>query len=213
MTSTARPRRDDTGRRDELVAATARVVGREGVAGTTTRKIATEAGVPLGTVHYWFASKDELLEALALEHVARIGRAAAEAAADVTDEDPTASASRTLRAALERESDYSTSEQLALYELTTWALRTPGRADLALRLYGAIRDATASACAPWLARHGGALDADDAHVVTLVAAVYDGLALAMLADPEGTDAAGALVLLARLLGGAARPTGRPDLRG
>ena len=54
-------RRPDDGRRAQLIAAATRVVAREGVAAATTRRIAQEAGVPHGLVHYWFSGKDELL--------------------------------------------------------------------------------------------------------------------------------------------------------
>ena len=38
------------------------MVAREGVANATTRRIAEEAGVPQGLIHYWFSGKDELVE-------------------------------------------------------------------------------------------------------------------------------------------------------
>src|SRR5215469_9316126 len=64
VTTRRSPRRrpDADGRRAELVEAAGRVVARDGVAAATTRRIAEEAGLPHGLVHYWFASKDELLE-------------------------------------------------------------------------------------------------------------------------------------------------------
>src|ERR1700712_2346454 len=55
-------RRPDDGRRAQLIAAATAVVAREGVAAATTRRIAQEAGVPHGLVHYWFSGKDELLQ-------------------------------------------------------------------------------------------------------------------------------------------------------
>src|SRR5262249_29799866 len=48
-------------RRARILAATLRVVGRDGVASITTRKIAREAGVNLSAVHRYFSSKDALL--------------------------------------------------------------------------------------------------------------------------------------------------------
>jgi AcrR family transcriptional regulator len=53
-------------RRAQIIAAALRLVAREGAALVTTRKIAHEASVNLGTLHYLFTSKDALLlEALA----------------------------------------------------------------------------------------------------------------------------------------------------
>ncbi|MGA4946286.1 TetR/AcrR family transcriptional regulator [Streptomyces cinereoruber] len=59
----ARPRRHDPDRRDRLVDAALRVVGRSGIAGLSHRAVAAEADVPLGSTTYHFASLDELLVA------------------------------------------------------------------------------------------------------------------------------------------------------
>jgi AcrR family transcriptional regulator len=48
-------------RHARILAATLRVVGRDGVASITTRKVAQEAGVNLSAVHRYFSSKDTLL--------------------------------------------------------------------------------------------------------------------------------------------------------
>jgi DNA-binding transcriptional regulator YbjK len=58
-----------TGRRAALLEATLRVVARDGPAGASHRAVATEAGVPLGSTTYYFASRDEML-AEALRHAA-----------------------------------------------------------------------------------------------------------------------------------------------
>ncbi|TWP37317.1 TetR/AcrR family transcriptional regulator [Leekyejoonella antrihumi] len=57
-------------RRGELVDATIKVALAEGLEAATVRRIAQEAGVPLGTVHYCFGSKRALLEAV-VEQVAQ----------------------------------------------------------------------------------------------------------------------------------------------
>ncbi|CAG7844856.1 HTH-type transcriptional regulator RcdA [Pseudoclavibacter triregionum] len=67
-------------RRDALIAATIRVMEREGIGETTTRKIAAEAGMPLASLHYAFSSRGELIaaatrtlaEEVSLEMLARI---------------------------------------------------------------------------------------------------------------------------------------------
>ena len=71
-------------RRRQLVSAARVVLVRDGVASTTLRSVAAEAGVPLGTLHYAFASKELLLTAVfedvrdevsaVLNDVAREGR-------------------------------------------------------------------------------------------------------------------------------------------
>jgi AcrR family transcriptional regulator len=51
-------------RRVQLVAAARVVLCRDGVAGTTLRGVAAEAGVALGTLHYVFPSKEQLITAV-----------------------------------------------------------------------------------------------------------------------------------------------------
>lgn len=56
-------------RRQELLAATWRVIARTGIVGVTTREIAREAGVSTGVLAHYFADKEELLAAaLRLSH-------------------------------------------------------------------------------------------------------------------------------------------------
>ena len=47
-------------RREQIVAAAHRVLVEQGVRAATTRRIAAEAGVTVGLIHYHFATKDEL---------------------------------------------------------------------------------------------------------------------------------------------------------
>src|SRR6266545_6567766 len=56
------------GRREQILDATLRVIGREGRGAVTHRAVAEEAGVPLGSTTYYFDSRDDLL-GQALEHV------------------------------------------------------------------------------------------------------------------------------------------------
>ena len=63
------------GRRESLVGAATAVLGRRGYAETSMKEIAREAGVAPGLLHYYFASKDELLVAV----VGKLDRELAEA--------------------------------------------------------------------------------------------------------------------------------------
>lgn len=58
------------GRREQILEATLRVIGRSGREAVTHRAVAEEAGVPLGSTTYYFDSRDDLL-GQALEQVAR----------------------------------------------------------------------------------------------------------------------------------------------
>ncbi|WP_412050607.1 TetR/AcrR family transcriptional regulator [Hoeflea sp. Naph1] len=53
--------------RQKLIDGATRALLKDGVSGTTTRKIAEEAGVRLATLHYHFKNKDELLFAVLVE--------------------------------------------------------------------------------------------------------------------------------------------------
>ncbi len=57
------------GRREQILDATLRVIGRDGRESVTHRAVAEEAGVPLGSTTYYFDSRDDIL-GRALEHVA-----------------------------------------------------------------------------------------------------------------------------------------------
>jgi DNA-binding transcriptional regulator YbjK len=57
------------GRREQILEAALRVIGRSGRHAVTHRAVAEEAGVPLGSTTYYFDSRDDLLRQ-ALEHVA-----------------------------------------------------------------------------------------------------------------------------------------------
>lgn len=54
-------RRVDPGRRDRIVDSALAVIAAGGVAGTSHRRVAAQADVPLGSMTYHFASMDELL--------------------------------------------------------------------------------------------------------------------------------------------------------
>ena len=54
------PRLDIDTRRTQLIDAAIRIALRDGLDNTTVRRIATEAGVSLGTVHYCFDNKRAL---------------------------------------------------------------------------------------------------------------------------------------------------------
>jgi DNA-binding transcriptional regulator YbjK len=59
----ARTRRNDPGRRDRIIDACIDVIAADGVDGTSHRRVAAAAGVPLGSMTYYFTGRDELLRA------------------------------------------------------------------------------------------------------------------------------------------------------
>lgn len=189
--SPSKRRRTQRATSEELVAAAIRVIGRDGVAATTTRKIAEEAGVPLGTVHYWFADKNELLEDVVREIVERLEKAIA-----MTDRPHGGTTAEDLRAALRAAwaevSGDDPGIQLGYYELTALALRNPSMRELARLQYRSYHEIAARSLAPILA---GVEPQRAAAIAQFVAVTFDGLALAWLADPERTHPEQVLDLL------------------
>lgn len=185
-------RPSEDARRTELIDAAWRVIAREGVAAATTRRIAAEAGLPKGMVHYWFAGKDDLLGAVVTRLVERIRGLAGTAPGESPPADV---ASRFLRA-FSAVTDGDRREQLAIYELTLRALRDPELEHVARLQYEAYRNAAAAVVgdlAPAMT------DEDLAATSQLVSALFDGVALAWLADPDGTDVSAIFRLAGQLL--------------
>ncbi|MEH0421437.1 TetR/AcrR family transcriptional regulator [Streptomyces sp. B21-083] len=190
--SPSRRRRAQRATSEELVEAAIRVIGREGVAAATTRKIAEEAGVPQGTVHYWFADKNELLQDVVRSIVDRIEQTVS--MSNLPDGDATAEDLRVaLRAAWAEVTGNDPGAQLGYYELTALALRNPSMRELARNQYRSYRDLAAHALAPFLK---GVEPQQAAGIAQLVAVTFDGLELAWLADPDGTRPEQVLDLLA-----------------
>jgi len=72
-TEAARPvRRYDPDRKSRIIDVTIDVVAEYGVAGTTHRRIAAAADVPLGSLTYHFAGLDDLLEQAFTRHAERM---------------------------------------------------------------------------------------------------------------------------------------------
>jgi AcrR family transcriptional regulator len=54
---------DKQQRREQVVDAAFRVIARGGLAGTSMRAVAREAGCTIGLINHWFSSRDDLVEA------------------------------------------------------------------------------------------------------------------------------------------------------
>lgn len=192
-----RQARGEARHRDILVATLA-LVRRGGIAAVTSRAVAREAGVPLGSLSYYFGGKDELLEQALLLHVdeevARLRAISEQLTAD-GDPDPE-EAARAFMAVL-REGDLST---IAQFELYLEAGRNPALREAAARCFTAYEEVVAAAL-------GAAGLPDPASAAPLFVAFADGLGLRQLAAPETALALdeGLLRLFAGLTAGAATP--------
>ncbi|HEY5881845.1 MAG TPA: TetR family transcriptional regulator [Nakamurella sp.] len=185
-----RPRGEQT--RTALVQAALRVIERDGIASATTRRVAEQAGLPLGAVHYWFADKDDLLRAV-------VDVLLQEVRNDLGTSPDGESAGHRLARIFANYVAMRPGRQLALFEATTHAIRTDGLQPLAIGQYAAYRSAARKGLAPWHVQVDADLPGGTDALAALLVAVVDGLTLANLADPEGSHAGEAFVLFADLL--------------
>ena len=158
--------------RDAIVAATVRIVAREGVAAVTHRRVATEADVALSSTTWHFATKADILEAAlhwsARHEVARIGEIA-DRLGD-TDFDPSAWAEE-LADWLVEQVTVEREIAVALYRLQVELLGSPARSRC-----------IASGARPARGRRARARALGDADGldVRLVVAALDGLRMSVL---------------------------------
>ncbi|MFF3493261.1 TetR/AcrR family transcriptional regulator [Streptomyces sp. NPDC002795] len=169
-------------RRRQLVAAARLVLARSGVAGSTLRAVATEAGVALGTVHYAFPSKEQLLRAVLEDVVEEISTVVREAS-DTADhlQGAVLGAARTVWS---RVAEAEPEEQLMQYELSLWALRTEGMAELAQWQYERYLDLLDEHWRRAAARTGVTLSVPARQLARLQLAALDGLLLQHLTSRD-----------------------------
>ncbi len=182
--------------RERLVAAGYAVLSEKGYEATTVKEVARVAGVSPGLFHYYFAAKEELLAAVLREAGARYGRMMGELRATVPAE-------RFLEAAFAAVRERAAQEPgwyRLRYELFALGLRDPAFLPVLGDMLAYIRQMFAQA---FLGLAGG--DEAQAQALAGVAlALFDGLALQALAEPE-VDFAAAYDLARDLILGPAPP--------
>lgn len=178
-----RPRLSSDDRRRELVEAALRVMARDGVGAATTRAITAEAGMAQSRFHYCFRSKAELLhevvETMVRNQVTSV-LGVVRSGGDVGS---------ALRAYCQHLIEHPEQHQLS-YELTQYALRTPGLAELAAQQYRAYLNGAAEV----LAVVGSRAPA------RLVVAVLEGVTLQWLVDRDDAAALDTLYSFAEQFG-------------
>jgi DNA-binding transcriptional regulator YbjK len=174
------------------------VVGEEGAAAVTHRRVAAAAGLPVAATTYWFASKDELLaEAYRVAADRDIGRM--RALADTYAARASTDLAGALTDLLTADLAGSRTSLLAAYSLWIEAARRPA-------LRAIERD--------WTAAYVGVVegvlrDAGSPHPATdatLLVATLDGLLLTQLAGGHADPAAALRPPLERLVGALLRGT-------
>ncbi|MCR0983407.1 TetR/AcrR family transcriptional regulator [Roseomonas populi] len=178
---TTRPRRHDPERRDRIIEAALDVIAAHGVAGTTHRRVAERADVPLGSMTYHFAGLEDLLhtaftrlaESMSRQFAGRLGAArtteeAEEAVVDIILGEP-GSNERTL---------------LLSYELYAFAARHPP-------LRSVMRD--------WMERSQAALRQHfEPGTARALDALIEGLMIHRSVDPAPLGAAGIRAIVRKL---------------
>ncbi|MFC9324162.1 TetR/AcrR family transcriptional regulator [Kitasatospora sp. NPDC057015] len=197
-------------RRRQLTEAAIRAMTRDGVARTTTRSIAAEAGVSLSVFHYCFDSKQALVEAVITtitDHSVTLVREAIR---------PRATLRETVRAGFQAYWDHvaaNPAEHMLTYELTQYALRRPGFEHLARRQYELYEAAYTELLGQLRRDAGFELRVPDGVLARYLAATTDGLTLNFLVLGDQGAAAEILDMIADHVAGLARTqewTGRPE---
>jgi DNA-binding transcriptional regulator YbjK len=176
-----RARRHDPQRRDRIIDACLDVVVAHGVAGTSHRKVAAAAGVPLGSMTYHFTGMEELLrEAFTRFATAASDRFEHRLGAATTPQEAAAAV-----VALITGDVLTTRRDLVLTsELYTLAAREPAFRDLTNR---------------WMARSRAALERHfDPVTARLLDALIEGLTLHRALDTEPHDAVTAAEAVERI---------------
>jgi AcrR family transcriptional regulator len=182
-------------RRRQLVAAAFRVIGRDGFAAATTRRVCAEAGAPLATFHYCFTSKQELLTELTEQTMAGLIAAQQETPLRATVEESLVAALRHYWQTVEEDPN----RESVLMALTQHALREPSLDGVAQRQYMAYHD-TARATLEAIAKGcavAWTMPVDQ--VARMLVVVTDGVTLAWLVDRDSAAARAALDAFARQL--------------
>jgi AcrR family transcriptional regulator len=188
-------------REQQIVDATTRLLRVTGVAGLTMRGVAAEAGIPLGTLHYVFPTKDGLLRsvitsvitdlATVLRDEVDINRGVAHALAQATS------------TFWSRLVETDIGGQIMQYELTTYSLRS--EADMARTQYASYISVVSDLYERAAAAAGEVCAIDFSELARLSVAATDGLILQYLADPDHDRAIRDLERVAAMLAALAAP--------
>ena len=120
--SSRQARRYDPDRKSRVVSAAVDVIADHGVAGTTHRRIAAAADVPLGSLTYHFAGLDDLLAQAFRQHAETLSARYESHFAGVHDRDSLVDA---VTGMIHREADAGERDWAVAYELYLAALRDP----------------------------------------------------------------------------------------
>ncbi|MCT2008410.1 TetR family transcriptional regulator [Micrococcus lylae] len=152
-------------RRRELTETAVRVMARDGAWALTTRAVAKEAGVPHGTVHYAFSSKNELLREVMRLDISHLNDlAAAQREREISTAQDVRHAVAEVFAAYADSVMADPDTETAYFELSLMAARDPELRALSGQSQGEYRAVVAQLLEDMAARTGLVWDADVALV-------------------------------------------------
>ena len=188
------PRRvDHQQRRAQLAAALVDIAATRGLKAVTMREVAAQGGVSLRQVQYYFASKDELLDATWKYLADRLtARVVSRAAAVGKGLPPRTVLSVTLGAVLPVD-DESRHDALASAAFYATALTQPGFADSAMQYPNALENFLAAEVRKGQSAGDIAASRDSAAEAALLLALTNGLTSSVLAGQRDAQRATALL--------------------
>ena len=194
-------------RRSQLVDAALEVASRHGIAATTVRRVAEQAGVALGVVHYCFEDKDELFGALATRIVDSLVLAGT-AGLHLDGSVDLVTALRAAIAGLWESIEATPGEQLLTYEITTHALRTESLRTVAEHQYAVSQAASEALLSLAATASGATWTRPVGELAAEALAFVDGVTLRWLVDGDGAAARARLDTFSAYLAGSAKQARR-----
>ncbi|MEU8758800.1 TetR/AcrR family transcriptional regulator [Streptomyces sp. NPDC048659] len=200
-------RRSADERREQLIDAAIRVMIRDGVAKATTRAVVAEAGLPLGAFHYCFQAKEQLLHSVIERIMLRAldPPAPRETEGTQTVDEVVRGTLRAYWARVRANPD----EHLLTYELTQYALRKPGLAEVARGQYRHYTEVSLRQLESIARRSGAEWTLPLPVLARYGLSVLDGLTLNWLIDRDDAAASAALDTYADHLVTLVRPVAEP----
>lgn len=182
---------DHDRRRRELADATCRVIAREGVDGTSLKLVSEEAGWSIGSMRYYFASKNELL-GFALCHV---GNRIEERIAGLPSDSTPLPQLRDVVAELLPLDATRRQESLVWLAFIARAAIDPGLAPLAQDIWHQIHDPLAHHITAAIDHHELPAHLDPDREAARLHALLDGLVIHLLTAPTAIPPAHAEALI------------------
>lgn len=198
-------------RRTALAEAAVRVISRDGIGAASTRAIAAEAKMSLASVHYVFASRDELLRE-AISMVIAGERAVAGAPLDLPDDVELVPLLRAGIAAYLALVQADPTREQGMLELTHYALRRPELADIARDQYAQYFELVGELLGHLAERAGIRWTVPTEVLSRWIIAFTDGLTMQWLAAPDERAAQTQIDLIAAAIAAHADPDPRNNTR-